>query len=66
MAARHTPTAEVEMSVPANTDSAADARRDSVANMKLEARQTGEQDAEWPSRYARYMVAEQTEEGLPS
>ena len=54
------------MSVPASTDSAADARRHSVANMKLEVRQTGEQDAEWPSWYARYMVAEQTGEGLPS
>ena len=52
------------MSVPASTDSAAHARRDSVANMKLEVRQTGEQDAEWPSW--RYMVAEQTGEGLPS
>jgi catechol 2,3-dioxygenase-like lactoylglutathione lyase family enzyme len=31
-----TPTAEVEMSVQAGTDSAADAPRDSIANMKLE------------------------------
>ena len=54
------------MSVPASTDSAADARRHSVANMKLEVRQTGEQDAEWPSWYARYMVAGQTGEGLAS
>jgi catechol 2,3-dioxygenase-like lactoylglutathione lyase family enzyme len=28
--------------------------------------QTGEADAEWPRWYARYMVAEQTGEGLPS
>jgi hypothetical protein len=66
MAAPHTPTAEVEMSVPASTDSAADAPSDSVANMKLEVQQTGEPHAEWPSWYARYMVAEQTGEGLPS
>jgi hypothetical protein len=28
--------------------------------------QTGEPHAEWPSLYARCMVAEQTGEGLPS
>ena len=54
------------MSVPASTDSAADARRDSVANMKLEVQQTSEQDAEWPNWYASYTVAEQAGEGLPS
>ena len=54
------------MSVPASTDSAADAPSDSVAKMKLEVQQTGEQDAEWLSWYARYTVAERTGEGLPS
>ena len=36
-----------------------------VEHAKHEQR-TGEQDTEWPSWYARYMVAEQTGEGLPS
>ena len=54
------------MSVPASTDSAVDAPSDSVANMKLEVRQTGAQYADWPSWYAGYTVAEQTGEGLPS
>jgi hypothetical protein len=58
MAARHTPTAEVEMSVPASTDSAADAQRDSAANVKLEVVVLSVSDVD--------MVAEQTGEGLPS
>jgi hypothetical protein len=54
------------MSVPASTDSAAHARRDSVANMKLEVLAVSDVDRAKGFYDARYMIAEQVGQGLPS
>jgi hypothetical protein len=59
MAQRHTPTAEVEMGVEVSTDSATEATRHSIADMKLEVAVGLVSDL-------KRVVAEHDEERLPS